>query len=373
MTTLSSSGSGIAIVSPPTYPLPWNWYGAIEKVVMARVRTFRELGFSVTLVAPRGSDPRLATRVIEVPSLRWNLEKLQGAGSVQKLRWLLYSGALNFPFIFASTRVDPTVPVIINDSFRYEPHNALWTSYRFGRTRTINVLHGDFDPERLYLRFVSPFYRTLFLGALNRNLAAELQHRGFRAAYFPNGIDFDPSIAVVSNPNDYFVFVGRISRTKAPHLFVKLARKTGIRLVLIGPIHDSPYFVEMIRPYLSDKIEYVGEVPERVRDDWVRRARGLMYTNARNEPQGLVLQEALRFGVPIIGIPPGRFSGFFDVVRDGKNGIVADSIQKLESRLGEVDGLDRKAIAEQTRRDWEWGSVAKKYYLPFMSEVAERE
>lgn len=367
--TPSKAGISVAVIAPPYYPIPRDLYGGIETVAVSHARILREFGFVVTLVAPRGSDPSIADSLIPVPRVNLQFNRLEGVGSQDLISWMLFSGALRFPLSLLSARLGP-VNVVLNDAFRFEPHNAVVTSTLFGVHRTINILHGDFDSTRLYVRAFSGFYRKLILGVLNQGLATHLQSKGYRAFYLPNGVDVRDDERTTSSPGDYFVFVGRIDRAKAPHVFVRLACRTHTKLFLIGPVHDRTYFDKFIRPYLSEQIVYLGEVPRQLRQEVVKAARGLMYTSTGNDPQPAVLLESLTVGVPIIAVSPaGRYTGFFDAVQDGRNGIVAKSPEELEPRLVAIDRLNRQEVAREARNRWGWSNVVRRHYLPVFEAI----
>ena len=97
-----------------------------------------------------------------------------------------------------------------------------------------------------------------------------------------NGIDLDrwrPGAG-----GDGAVWVGRIVPEKAPDLAIAAARRAGITLRLVGPIHDRRYFADHVEPYLGDAVSHVGHVSSAELARLVGRAEVAVVTPAWDEP-----------------------------------------------------------------------------------------
>ncbi|MCV4732888.1 glycosyltransferase, partial [Escherichia coli] len=69
---------------------------------------------------------------------------------------------------------------------------------------------------------------------------------------------------------------------------------------------DRRYFEQQIRPRLDDPlIEFVGEIDDRQKNEFIGRARALLFPIDWPEPFGLVMIEAFACGTPVIAFRCG--------------------------------------------------------------------
>ncbi|SPJ24850.1 Glycogen synthase [Palleronia abyssalis] len=105
--------------------------------------------------------------------------------------------------------------------------------------------------------------------------------------------------------NGEAVWVGRITRTKAPHLAVEAARIAGRQLTLFGSIEDRDYFEEDLRPLLGQGVRYGGHLEQTELAAEIGRGSVFVFTPLWDEPFGLVAVEAMACGLPVAGIDRG--------------------------------------------------------------------
>ncbi len=152
-----------------------------------------------------------------------------------------------------------------------------------------------------------------------------------------NAIDtnfFQPDKNVSRN---YLLAVGRMSKAKdgqgnfldpkGIQTSIKIAQMTGEHLKVVGNVEDPQFFEKLVKPHLSDKIKFVGEVSTEqklTREDMVKLYQGAKaFLNPINweEPFGLVMAEAMACGTPVIAYNRGAVS---EIVVDGKTGFVIE-------------------------------------------------
>jgi glycosyltransferase involved in cell wall biosynthesis len=112
----------------------------------------------------------------------------------------------------------------------------------------------------------------------------------------------------VLQPNDnpagrYLAFIGRISPEKRPDRAIEIARQVGIPLKIAAKVDraDEAYFRETIAPMLNDtNVEFVGEINERDKNEFLGNALGLLFPIDWPEPFGLVMIEAMACGTPTL-------------------------------------------------------------------------
>ncbi len=87
---------------------------------------------------------------------------------------------------------------------------------------------------------------------------------------------------------------------------------------------DQAYFDTTIRPLLNDPlVEFVGEISETQKSDFLGRAAALLFPIDWVEPFGLVMIEAMACGTPVIAWPWGSVP---EIVEEGVSGFVVESV-----------------------------------------------
>jgi len=142
---------------------------------------------------------------------------------------------------------------------------------------------------------------------------------------------------------EYLAFLGRISPEKGVDRAIEIARRTGIRLKIAAKIYDGDrhYYESIIRPLLDntpDLVEFVGEVGGSVKDEFLGRARGLLFPINWPEPFGLVMIEALACGTPVIAWNNGSVP---EIIENGVNGFIVDSLEQATSCVAMLPTIRR--------------------------------
>jgi glycosyltransferase involved in cell wall biosynthesis len=115
----------------------------------------------------------------------------------------------------------------------------------------------------------------------------------------------------------------------------------------IDPL-DQPYFDEVIAPLLNDPlVEFVGEVNEAQKDEFLGNAAALLFPIDWPEPFGLVMIEALACGTPVIAYPHGSVP---EILNHGETGFLVTSIDEAVAAVDEIPSIDRarcRAVFEE--------------------------
>jgi len=113
----------------------------------------------------------------------------------------------------------------------------------------------------------------------------------------------------------YLAFLGRISPEKRPDRAIRIARETGIPLKIAAKVDkvDQVYFREQIEPLLDQPgIEFIGEINEREKTEFLGQARALLFPIDWPEPFGLSMIEAMACGTPVLAFHCGAVSEIID-------------------------------------------------------------
>jgi glycosyltransferase involved in cell wall biosynthesis len=156
-----------------------------------------------------------------------------------------------------------------------------------------------------------------------------------------HGIDTS-RFAFRADPEDYLVFLGRFTEGKGVLPAIQIARTTGLKLRLAAAEND--YYRDAIAPHVDgDQIVYVGEVDHAGKVALLGGARALIYPVQAGEPFGLVLAEAMACGTPVAALDRGAVR---EIVDDGVNGGVFESVDALVAGLPRVLALDRVRVRD---------------------------
>jgi glycosyltransferase involved in cell wall biosynthesis len=148
----------------------------------------------------------------------------------------------------------------------------------------------------------------------------------------------------------YLAFLGRIAPEKGPETAIQIARSTGIPLKIAAKIDrvDEQYFRERIAPLLDQPgIEFIGEINEHQKAEFLGQASGLLFPIDWPEPFGLVMIEAMACGTPVLAFNRGSVC---EIIEDGKTGIVVQSKEEAIKRLPHLLNLGRRRIRHEFER-----------------------
>ena len=154
-----------------------------------------------------------------------------------------------------------------------------------------------------------------------------------------------PRMVCPFNPDggDYLAFLGRISPEKRPDRAIEIAKRAGVPLKIAAKVDDADlaYFKTEIEPLLDHPlVEFIGEIDETQKCDFLGKARALLFPIDWPEPFGLVMIEAMSAGTPVIAWRKGSVP---EVVTDGVSGLIVDSIEAAVDAVREAgdDGPPR--------------------------------
>jgi len=151
-------------------------------------------------------------------------------------------------------------------------------------------------------------------------------------------------------PGRYLAFLGRISPEKRVDRAIEIARLAGLPLRIAAKIDraDRDYFDAVIRPMLrGPQIEYVGEIGDHEKEDFLGEAVALLFPIDWAEPFGLVMIEALACGTPVIAWPHGSVR---EIIEDGVTGFIVEgrgAAAEAVKRAGQLSRERCRAVFEQ--------------------------
>ena len=144
-------------------------------------------------------------------------------------------------------------------------------------------------------------------------------------------------------PGSYLAFMGRISPEKGVDQAIAIAKRSGIPLKIAAKIDrvDREYFESVIEPLLDDSIvEYIGEIGEKEKDEFLGHALALLAPVNWPEPFGLVLIEALACGTPVVAYNRGSVP---EIIKNGVTGFIVRDLKGATRAISQIPKLSRRA------------------------------
>ncbi len=239
--------------------------------------------------------------------------------------------------------------------------------------RTLTTLHG-----RLDLPDLAPFYaafRNLPLASISNNQRRYLGNANWLGTVH-HGLPRD-LLRFCPSPDGYLAFLGRISPEKRPDLAIEIATRSGRLLKIAAKVDraDQAYWGTKIRPMVvhNPDVEFIGEIGERDKAEFLGRAAALLFPVDWPEPFGLVMIEAMACGTPVIAYRRGSVP---EVVEENISGFVVDTIEEAVTAVRRIRALDRAKVRAAFERRFTVERMAHDYvgiYRQLLAAYSEPE
>ena len=145
------------------------------------------------------------------------------------------------------------------------------------------------------------------------------------------------------------------ARFNAPHRLGDLPLKIAAKVDKV----DEAYFRGTIVPLLDQPgIEFVGEIDERAKSEFLGEARALLFPIDWPEPFGLVMIEAMACGTPVLAFRNGSVS---EIIDDAVTGRIVSTIDEAMLALPEMIALDRRTVRRRFEERFSATRMAKDY------------
>jgi glycosyltransferase involved in cell wall biosynthesis len=231
--------------------------------------------------------------------------------------------------------------------------------FRDLRGRTVTTLHG-----RLDLPDLAPFYSAfpdmplVSISKAQRWPMPDVTWVG----NVPHGLPRNLLPWQPAPRGDYLAFLGRISPEKGPDRAIEIATRAGIPLKIAAKIDeaDRDYWTQAIEPAIRGNplVEFVGEINEHRKADFLGHARALLFPIDWPEPFGLVMIEAMACGTPVVAFRRGSVP---EVIEPGVSGFIVDSADEAVAAVREVGSLNRLLVRRAFERRFTVEGMARAY------------
>jgi glycosyltransferase involved in cell wall biosynthesis len=340
----------IALLAPLFESVPPRYYGGTERVVYNLCRGLIENNIEVTLFA--SGDSCVEGAVVPIVDEALRLRAVPVADS----------GPFHIKMLACVSERAAEFDVIHN-------HHDYWMLplSRMTEVPILTTLHGRLDlagwPEVLNV-YSSGFYasisdtqRKLLEATASPALVSAI--KWMRTVY--NGIDVD-AFKFREQPGKYLAFLGRICPEKRPEWAIEIAKQSGVPLLIAAKIEKgegAQYYETFVKPHVDGKfIQYVGEISESEKSEFLGGALALTFPVDWPEPFGLVMVESLACGTPVLARPCGSV---MEVLSDGVTGFIDADIQRLAQKVKDLPLIDRKGCRKWAEERFSFRRMTKEY------------
>jgi len=341
----------IAQLAPLYERVPPKLYGGTERVVAYLTDELVRRGHKVTLFASGDSQTRAKLHAGYPESLRLAGIPEQGV-------------FLHFPMISDAYRDGNQHFDVIHGHIDY------WT-FPFAelspKVPSVTTLHGRLDIDAL--RPVYSRYRRMPVVSISNAQRKPLPFLNWQSTVY-HGLPSE-LLKFHPGPGKYLAFLGRISPEKRPDLAIEVARKVGIPLKIAAKVDvvDEAYYEAVVKPHLSPPdIEYIGEINEVEKDEFLGNATALLFTIDWPEPFGLAMIEAMACGTPVVTRPCGSVP---EIVKPGISGYIASSVDELVGAVQQAIEMPRAQVRAEFDRRFTVEKMAEAYERVYMRLIAK--
>lgn len=310
----------IAQVAPLYESVPPKLYGGTERVVSYLTEELVRLGHQVTLFASGDSETNARLVTCCDRSLRLNADcqdqLVHHIGMLQKV-------------LDESDHFDV---IHFHIDYLHFPLSRLM------RLPQLTTLHG-----RLNIPDLAPFYKmfgdmpVVSISHRQRKSLPDVNWVGNVYHGLPPDL-FKPCYG----DGKYLAFLGRMSAEKGVDEAIQIAIRSNLPLKIAAKVDkaDNEYFETKLRKLMDHPlIEYVGEISEREKNDFLGNAIALLFPINWIEPFGLVVVEALACGLPVVAYGRGSVPELID---HGSSGFIVDNQDAAVNAVQNIRVLDTR-------------------------------
>jgi glycosyltransferase involved in cell wall biosynthesis len=344
----------IAQVAPLTEAVPPKLYGGTERVVHWLTEELVALGNDVTLFASGDSQTSAKLDATWPKALRLD-------------------GSVRDPNALHMVMLERVRRKCDNEEFDFlHFHLDYYPFSLFHRQPTpfVTTLHGRLDlPEH------QPVFNTFsslpVISISNAQRRPVPQANWVRTIY--HGLP-EKLLTPQSVTPGYLAVLGRIAPEKGVDRAIKIALRSGIPLKIAAKVDrtDQEYYDEFVRPLIegSSLVEYIGEIGDHEKPNFLSGALGLLLPIDWPEPFGLVMIEAMACGTPVIAYNRGSVP---EIIDEGLTGFIVEDETSAVAAVGRLSGLSRAAVRKQFELRFTARRMALDYLAAYRSltEAAE--
>ena len=340
----------IAQVSPLYESVPPARYGGTERMVSWLTEELVDLGHDVTLFASGDSRTSARLEACCSASLRLNPPLGDPVGYHMKMFERVARAADDFDIIH----------------FHLE-HLHFPVSERYNLCQ-ISTMHGRLDLPELVPVFRK--YASMPIVSISQSQRRPLPCANWVGNVY-HGLP-ERSLKFHPGAGKYLVFLGRIAREKRPDRAIEIATRAKLPLTIAAKVDpaDKQYFEREIEPLLDNPfVDFIGEVAEPEKNALLGNAIACLMPIDWPEPFGINMIESMACGTPVIAYRHGSVP---EIVTDGANGFIVESIEEAVEAVARIPSLSRAACRRIFEERFTSTRMASDYVRIYEAQIGAR-
>ena len=341
----------IAQVAPLIESVPPQLYGGTERVVSYLTEELVRLGHDVTLFA--SGDSLTSARLRPMCDRALRLSKIPRDYLVHHL--LMVNGVFNEAHLY--------------DIIHFHLDYIHFPLARLSATPHVTTLHGRQDIHDL--QFIYAEFADMPVISISDSQRGPLPGANWQNTVY-NGVP-EQLLTFHPQPGSYLAFLGRVSPEKGVEDAIAIALALGMTLKIAAKVDpvDKQYFNTQVKPLLQEPlIDFIGEISEMEKDDFLGNASALLFPINWPEPFGLVMIEAMACGTPIVAYNRGSVP---EIVEHGVTGFIVDNPNQAIAATRAIDSIYRANCRRAFEERFSSKRMAEGYLKVYRNLLATRE
>jgi glycosyltransferase involved in cell wall biosynthesis len=324
----------VAMLAPISWRVPPRHYGPWEQFVSLLTEGLVSRGVDVTLFA--SADSETTARLVGTIRTGYSEDETLDAKVWESLHIAtVFERAAEFD--------------LIHNSFDFLP----LTYSGLVATPVVTTIHG-FSSERIVPVFERYQRRGHYVAISDADRHPALRYE----ATIHHGIDM-AAFPLAETAANSLLFFGRIHPDKGVEESIEVATRAGLPLTIAGIVHDRAYFERSIEPRIDgERVRFIGSVGPEARGAVLGAARALLHLINFDEPFGFSVVESMACGTPVIA---NRRGSMPELIRDGVNGYLVDSLDQAVEAIEAARRLDRAAVRASVERRFDVSRMVDEY------------
>lgn len=204
-----------------------------------------------------------------------------------------------------------------------------------------------------------PLPKANWIGTVHHGLPAE-------------GLPFSPVAG-----GGYLAFLGLISPEKRADRAIEIAAQLGSPLKIAAKVDkaDHSYWDQVVKPLVENNpnVEFLGEINETAKADFLGKALALLFPIDWPEPFGLVMIEAIACGTAVFAFRRGSVP---EIIQHGVSGFIVDDVEGAVQAVAQIQTLSRAQVRQCFEEHFTAERMARDYLAIYRSlttgDVTER-
>lgn len=330
----------IAQVSPLIESVPPRLYGGTERIVSYLSEELVRMGHDVTMFA--SGDSTTAADLVSCARMALRLDP-----------------DVKDQFPYYMTMIDKVRRMADEfDIIHFHIDYFQFPLFRDIAAKTVTTLHSRQDVSDLKTLYAA--FPEMPLVSISNAQRRPVSSSNFAGTVY-HGLPTNLHVPNLKPSGDYVAFLGRISPEKRLDRAIRIARAAGIPIRIAAKVDkaDRDYYEQEIKPMLSlPGVEFIGEINERQKPEFLGNARAMLFPIDWPEPFGIVMIESMACGTPVLAFRNGSVP---EVIDDGISGFIVDSEEEAVSVLQRTVNMDRRQVRRRFEERFSATRMAEDY------------